>query len=199
LGGAAVFFYLQHPYSFLSDSNPELVELYQVVRDNVGDLIRMLRHYRNDENYYDQVHLWNPAEPTALERVARLIFANNIILKDKAWRTASLILQNAKVVVADFEDAVSCAVENDFVFFDPPCQLNEAATRLIAYSPERFDDLDDERLATTYQYLDNRGCYLMLRHFNTPLVRELYADFRIMRTQKVIGQGESTELIITNY
>src|SRR3990172_6936049 len=35
LGGAAVFFYLQHPKSFLSDSNEELIELYKAVQQNV--------------------------------------------------------------------------------------------------------------------------------------------------------------------
>ena len=46
LGGAAVFFYLQHPKSILSDSNEELIKLYKVVQENVEELIRLLKVYK---------------------------------------------------------------------------------------------------------------------------------------------------------
>jgi len=47
LGGAAVFFHLQHPKSFLSDSNKELAELYKVVQQNVEGLIKALKVQRS--------------------------------------------------------------------------------------------------------------------------------------------------------
>src|SRR6266496_320420 len=46
LGGAAVFFYLQHPKSLLSDSNKDLVELYRVVQQNVEELIKALKIHK---------------------------------------------------------------------------------------------------------------------------------------------------------
>src|SRR3972149_826496 len=52
LGGAAVFFHLQRSPSFLSDSNAQLVELYQIVQNDVENLIRALSHQRNEEKYY---------------------------------------------------------------------------------------------------------------------------------------------------
>jgi len=41
-GGAAVFFALGRPGSYLSDTNGDLIRLYQVVRDRVDDLISRL-------------------------------------------------------------------------------------------------------------------------------------------------------------
>lgn len=41
-GGAALFFALQRPGSYLSDTNGDLIRLYQVVRDRVDDLVARL-------------------------------------------------------------------------------------------------------------------------------------------------------------
>lgn len=41
-GGAALFFALGRPGAYLSDTNSDLIRLYQMVRDRVGDLIEQL-------------------------------------------------------------------------------------------------------------------------------------------------------------
>jgi DNA adenine methylase len=41
IGSAAVFFYYQPPQATLSDRNDKLTELYQVVRDDVDNLITL--------------------------------------------------------------------------------------------------------------------------------------------------------------
>lgn len=71
-----MFFHLQHPHSFLSDSNEELEELYIVVRDQVEDLIRALKKHRNEEEYYYQVRAQSLTLLTPIERAARFIFLN---------------------------------------------------------------------------------------------------------------------------
>ena len=54
LGGGAFFFYLiqtRKPFkAFLSDSNPQLINTYRVVRDNVKELIEILTDHQ--EKYY---------------------------------------------------------------------------------------------------------------------------------------------------
>ncbi|MDQ2685977.1 MAG: Dam family site-specific DNA-(adenine-N6)-methyltransferase, partial [Thermoproteota archaeon] len=61
LGGGAFFFYLiqtRKPFkAFLSDSNPQLINTYRVVRDNVKELIEILtdhqeKYYKSREKYY---------------------------------------------------------------------------------------------------------------------------------------------------
>ena len=61
LGGGAFFFYLiqtRKPFkAFLSDSNPQLINTYRVVRDNVKELIEILtdhqeKYYKSGEKYY---------------------------------------------------------------------------------------------------------------------------------------------------
>src|SRR5689334_10943180 len=61
VGSAAVFFHLQPPQSFLFDSNRELVEVYQVLRDDVESLISALSEHRYDKEHYYAVRAQNPA------------------------------------------------------------------------------------------------------------------------------------------
>jgi site-specific DNA-adenine methylase len=51
VGGGALFFYLRPQNAILSDSNPELINCYRVVRDHVGDLISLLATYPHDKTF----------------------------------------------------------------------------------------------------------------------------------------------------
>lgn len=86
LGGGAFFFYLiqtRKPFkAFLSDSNPQLINTYRVVKDNVKELIEILqdhqeKYYQGGEKYYYMVRDNNngsKANPTEL--AGRFIFLN---------------------------------------------------------------------------------------------------------------------------
>jgi len=208
LGGGAVFFHLQHPCSFLSDSNEELVELYMVVRDRVEDLIESLRKHRNEEGYYYEVRSQRPKMLTSIESASRFIFLNKtcynglyrvnskrqfnvpfgrykrpLICDTEGLRAASLALQKAQIFSADFESAVSEARERDFIYFDPPYHPLSETSSFTSYTAGKFDTSEQERLARVYRDLDHRGCYVMLSNSDTPLIRELYAHFQIIEVQ----------------
>ncbi|HQU37188.1 MAG TPA: DNA adenine methylase [Anaerolineales bacterium] len=71
LGGAAVFFYMQHPKSFLSDSNNELVELYKVVQQNVEELIKALKSHKNEHDYFYEIRAISPSDLIPVERTMK--------------------------------------------------------------------------------------------------------------------------------
>ena len=122
---------MQHPRSFLSDSNAELIELYQTVRDNVDGLIKALKKHRNDEAYFYKVRAQVAKQLTPVERAARFVYLNktcynglyrvnsqgqfnapfgekNLNLCDvPGLQAASLALQTAELNVSDFEAAVT--------------------------------------------------------------------------------------------
>ncbi len=231
LGGGAVFFHLQHPCSFLSDSNEDLIEVYQVVKNKVEDLIQALQKHRNEEAYYYQVRSQNPETLSSVERAARFIFLNKtcynglyrvnssgqfnvpfgrykspLICDPFGLRAANLALQRAEIVAADFEAALANAEHHDFVYCDPPYHPLSETSSFTAYTAGKFGISDQERLARVYRDLDRRGCYVMLSNSDMPLIRELYADFRIIEVQapraissKADGRGKITELLIINY
>ena len=82
LGGGALFFYLapqlqaQGKRAYLSDLNPELVNVYQCVRDEVEVLIEQLNLHceRHGETHYYEVRSRPQTEPIA--RAARFIYLN---------------------------------------------------------------------------------------------------------------------------
>jgi len=55
IGGAAVFFNLQPPGSFISDFNPEVVNVYQVLKHKIQALIDDLSRHEISKTYYYQI------------------------------------------------------------------------------------------------------------------------------------------------
>jgi DNA adenine methylase len=230
LGGAAVFFHLGHARSFLSDSNRDLVELYQVVRQDVEDLIEALRHHINEREYFYNIRSQDPATLTPVQRAARLIYLNKTcfnglyrvnsrgqfnvpfgrhknptICDADGLRAASTALQSADITLGDFETVSECAGRGDFVYFDPPYHPLNKSSSFTSYTAGRFDEVEQRRLAHTFRQLTDRGCFVVMSNSDTPLIRELYADFCMHEIQanrainsKPGGRGKITELLIVN-
>lgn len=119
-------------------------------------------------------------------------------------RELSSILKNARILNTDFEAAVKDASVGDFVFFDSP-YAPITATSFTDYTKEGFSYEDHVRLAKVFKELTNRGCYCMLTNHDTPLIRELYKDYKIEVVdvrRSINRKGDSRtgkEVIITNY
>jgi DNA adenine methylase len=204
LGGAAVFFHLGHPRSFLSDGNRDLVELYQVVQREVEGLIQSLRIHTYDRDYYYHIRSQDPAALTPVQRAARLIFLNKtcfnglyrvnsrgqfnvpfgryrnpLICDAPGLRAANAALQCAEISIGDFESVLDRAGRGDFVYFDPPYHPVNRTSNFTSYTTVRFDEREQRRLAGVFSRLAERGCFAMLSNSDTPLIRDLYQRFNI--------------------
>jgi DNA adenine methylase len=119
-------------------------------------------------------------------------------------RELSSRLQSVHISCGDYVDAVKDAGKEDFVFFDSP-YAPITHTSFTDYTKEGFDYEDHVTLAALFKVLSNRGCYCMLTNHDTPLIRELYKDYKIetvdvRRSINRNGSGRTgTEVIITNY
>jgi DNA adenine methylase len=80
VGGGALFFALQRQRAVINDTNAELINCYQVIRDDVENLIAALSQHRNEEAYYYELRDWDRSPDFAarppVERAARVIFLN---------------------------------------------------------------------------------------------------------------------------
>ena len=54
-GGGALFFALQPENAIIADSNPELVNMYRQVANNLDDVIDYLKKYKNTSEIFYQV------------------------------------------------------------------------------------------------------------------------------------------------
>lgn len=80
IGGGALLFELQNRRAVINDSNSELINCYQVVKDAVEPLILMLSQHQNTEaHYYEMRNLDRSpdyASRSPVERAARIIYLN---------------------------------------------------------------------------------------------------------------------------
>lgn len=202
LGGGAVFFYLQPTTAILTDINAELINTYCCVRDNVEELISILKEHKNRHNkdYYYSVR--NNSGGTNIEKAARIIYLNKTcfnglyrvnsqgkfnvplgryenpnICHENLLRVASIALSHAEIQQADFTEVLNHATSSDdFVFFDPPYHPINNTSYFTAYSPNSFSKKDQELLRDTCAELASRGVKVMVCNSDSEFIRKIYTD-----------------------
>jgi len=208
LGGGAVFFHLagRAKQAVLGDINPELVNVYCCVRDQVETLIRHLRNHQrwHSPDYYYQVRQQQTL-PLAVERAARLLYLNKTcynglyrensqghfnvpvgkyknpaICDASLLRAASAALQIADIQTFSFETLLERSLApRDFVYFDPPYHPISATSSFTGYSRYGFTSEDQERLAAVFRTLAAQGQRVMLSNSDCEFIRELYQGFTL--------------------
>ncbi len=208
LGGGAVFFHLAQrgsPRRFkLSDINPELVNVYCCVRDQVEDLIALLSHHQahHSRDYYYAIRAAHFED--SLQRAARLLYLNKTcfnglyrensrgefnvplgryrdprICDAENLRAAAQILQGVEITVQPFWQIVERAEPGDFVYLDPPYHPISASSSFTAYSRFAFGEPEQIRLREVFVALANQGVQVLLSNSDCPFVRELYQEYPI--------------------
>jgi DNA adenine methylase len=203
LGGGAVFFHLKPERSVLSDINLDLIEAYQVVRDNVEELIIYLLGMQAShcKEFYYKIRALAPEDLDLTYRVARFIYLNKtcfnglyrvnakgqfnvpmgdyknpVICDEKALREASTVLYHSKAILglSHYEYVLDYADPGDFVYFDPPYDKTFAS-----YTKDGFGRADQERLVEVFKALDKKGVKVLLSNSDTEFIRERYKGFII--------------------
>lgn len=205
IGGGAMFFALQPEKAIISDSNPELINLYQQVADNVDDVIKYLEKYENtSEKFYDvREQDWTKLPKS--EAAARTIYLNKTcfnglyrvnkkgkfnvpfgkyknpkICDENGLKAASEVLKKAEIINGDYLTVLEkYAKPGDFVFLDPPYLPISEYSDFKRYTKEQFYEEDHIDLANMVEILHKRGCYVILTNSNHPLVHRLYAPYSI--------------------
>ncbi len=81
LGGAAVLFHFQPKVAIVNDNNAELVNLYNVIKNNPELLISDLKKHINDKEYFYEIRSLDRDKEkygrlTPIERASRILFLN---------------------------------------------------------------------------------------------------------------------------
>ncbi len=113
---------------------------------------------------------------------------------------------NLQILTGDFELAITDVKAGDFVYFDPPYIPLSETSAFTSYTHEGFSYEDQVRLRDVFKKLDEKGAYVMLSNSSSPLVEELYKEFKLHyvsanRTNgaKSSSRGKINEIIVTNY
>ena len=207
-GGGAVAFYLiktRNPKKvFLSDINEELIDAYNIVKNNPEKLIKLLEQYKenhNKENYYD-VRAKDPKLLSELERAARFIYLNKTcfnglyrvnlkggfnvpmgnyknpaIANNKDLTEIASLLKNVQVEIKQFHEGVETAEEGDFVYFDPPYYPLNRTSNFTSYNKDSFLEKEQIKLFETFRKLDKKRVKVMLSNSDTDFIKNLYKDY----------------------
>lgn len=81
IGGGAVLFKLQPDTAWVNDINSELIQMYEVIRDDVEELIRALGGHPNEEEHFYRVRDWDRDKEkygnlSKVQKAARVIYLN---------------------------------------------------------------------------------------------------------------------------
>jgi DNA adenine methylase len=215
LGGGALFFsfcrsgLLQGKKVYLSDINAELVDIYQTVRKNVGDVIGELKKHPYDREHYHEVRSLNPKRLSGVQRAARMMYLNRTcynglyrvnqrgefnvpfgryqnprICDPENLHAVAKALRRVELKKSSFEAVICRAKKGDFVYFDPPYVPLSKTANFVSYAKDGFDfPKDQEKLAEVFEGLSAKGVWVMLSNSNHPWVRERYRKFKQVEVQ----------------
>lgn len=215
IGGGAMFFALNPNDAIIADSNPELINMYTQVADNVDKVIEYLKQYENTQEMFYEVRALEWQELPKAEAAARTIYLNKTcfnglyrvnkkgkfnvpfgrykspnICDEEALYAASEALQKANIVCGDYLSVLKeYARPGDFIFLDPPYLPISEYADFKRYTKEQFYEEDHVELAKEVFRLQELGCIVILTNSNHPLVHELYEPFNIevIQTKRYIS------------
>lgn len=203
VGGGAVFFDLLVEKSFLSDLNSELVDTYNIIKDKVEELIKTLKEFRYEKEYFLKVRAMQPNQLSKVHIASRFIYLNRtcfngmyrvnskgefnvpfgkysnpLICDEINLRRVSKALQNVEIKCQDYKMIVKKARKGDFIYFDPPYFPVNRTSSFTSYTKEAFLEKEQKELRNTYLELHKRGCYVMLSNSNTPFIKKIYSEIK---------------------
>ena len=205
-----MFFHLKAERAVLSDTNEELINAFQRLKQDSKTIearLAALQREHTDTLYY-KVRTQRPSDP--VERAVRFLYLNRtcfngiyrvnlkgdfnvpIGTKNQVEYAAGYLaeiakyLRGASIRVADFEKTISDAGPGDFVFADPPYTVMHNNNNFLKYNANLFSWSDQLRLASALKSAASRGASIMLSNADHQSVRELYKNFgkhhRIVRS-----------------
>ena len=185
----------------LRDANAELVTTYEVVRDQLLDLVVALEGHqaRHGREHYEETRRSRPADQVGV--AARLIYLNRTtynglyrvnskgefnvglgryenpqICQRERLQSASRALQGVRLEHGSFEDTQ--VREHDVVYCDPPYDGG-----FTAYTAEGFSRDDQGSLRAMCTEWTERGATVVVSNADTVFIRDLYAGCRIERVR----------------
>lgn len=208
IGGGALFFELQPNNAYISDMNEELINLYQVVRDNVYELISDLKKHSISKEYFMEIRNIDRSKDyqnwSNVQKASRFIYLNRTcfngmyrvnsqgqfnvpfgnyknprIIDENNLINCSNLLRNTEIRHADFSEILKEVKKGDFVYFDPPYVPLSETSSFTSYTKDGFDIDMQFKLRDVCDELDSIGVKVLLSNSDTKLVNELYENYNI--------------------
>lgn len=210
VGGGAVFFDLLPETAFLSDLNNELVTTYNVIKNDVENLIESLKKHNLDKEYFLRIRAQNLEKLSNIDTASRFVYLNRtcfngmyrvnrkgdfnvpfgkhtnpLVCDENNLRKVAKALKNVEIKRQDYKEVLKKAKKGDFVYFDPPYYPVSKTASFTSYTSEAFLGKEQTELRDTFAELHKRGCFVMLSNSDTPFINKIYSEIKGVRITKV--------------
>ena len=210
VGGGAVMLHLGNSESgkyvegarlHINDMNPDLICTYQVIQNEVEELILQLDILSKDlsKDKYYEIRAQQSLE--GIERAARFIYLNKTgfnglwrvngeghynvpwgqlknptIFEAETLRQTSRRLVDTTITHTEYLTAVNSAVSGDVVYFDPPYIPLSSSSSFSQYAMADFGLNEQNQLAQTIEILKSKSVDVILSNSDTELSREIFGN-----------------------
>ncbi|WP_396151921.1 DNA adenine methylase [Flavobacterium sp.] len=214
---------LVNVYKIIKNNLPELI-------------IDLKKHENKPDYFYkirslDRTEEFN--ELTPVERASRVIYLNKTcfnglyrvnnagefnapfgryknpnIVNEPTLKAVNKYLNSNNIIVmnGDYEDVLTKANENSFVYLDPPYHPISESSNFTGYIQGGWDIFDQTRLRDACNELDKKGIKFLLSNSSAPIIRDLYDKYKIttVKANRAINsnganRGAIDEFLIRNY
>ena len=218
-GGGSVFFSsILCNKSFLNDLNQDLINTYQIIKNEPDELIKSLSKYQQTENSYYKIRKTNPKD--AIIRASRFIFLNktcfnglyrvnrngefNVPYGKKTFnieevsakiKNCSIKLQTSKLSSTDFASSLNKIHEKDLVFLDPPYTVTHNNNGFVKYNEKIFSLSDQKRLRKYIDHLNKVNAYFIMSNANHKIIKEIFsgtAEIYELERKSLIGSSKKS-------
>jgi DNA adenine methylase len=205
VGAGALFFDLQPAEAVINDRNSQLMAAYAAIRENVEDLIALLKTYENTkERYYtirsrDRDADFNRLTDT--EKAARIIFLNKTcynglyrvnsrgffnvpygkhknpaICEETSLRQISAYLKANRITIMTGDFEAAVSRADKRSFVYFDPPYDSRGRGFTGYQADGFGEGDQKRLRDVFAEMTRRGTKCLLSSSDTEFIRDLYND-----------------------
>jgi DNA adenine methylase len=205
VGSGVVFLNAPYAASLLADANPDIINLYAILKKKRAAFIERCHELfvpgnNCEEKYYELREEFNVTKDDLERRSSLFIYLNRhcyngLCRYNQAGRFNTPFgryerphfprvqmekfaekLQSAELRVADFRQILSKAGRGDVVYCDPPYVPLTKTASFTNYAKDGFSPADQQDLTDHARAAAERGALVIISNHDTPVTRELYRD-----------------------
>ena len=222
LGGASIFLHLKsngliNGKSYLSDFNPDLINCYEQIQNQVEDVISELKNLKNTQKDYYKIRGQKPE--SNILKAAQFIYLNKtsfngiyrVNLKgeynvpygfkktkdlfefDNMRSINNILNNNVQFLSNDFYSSIQNIQKGDLVFLDPPYTVAHENNGFIKYNQKIFQWNDQQRLAELVREIISRKAHYILTNAAHSSISDLFSSLGqkhiVERSSNIGGKG----------
>jgi len=221
-GSCAVMMATDYPHYLVADINPDLINLYQAIKEDVNSFIhlaeRIFSKFTTEEGYYKCRQFFNTVPLEPIDKSAYFLFLNRHCYRglcrynqrglfnvpygnykkpylpvDEIRAFAEKAVR-ATFICASYDETLAMLQAGDVVYCDPPYDGT-----FTGYHTAGFTEDDQYHLASILERRSSEGHPVIVSNSDTSLTRSLYRNFSLhqltAKRSMGVAAGESKSAV----